>query len=282
MNAPGGITRPPPSEEDEFTDAGFEQAYVGYLVELQELEGNERRTALADWVRTGWFSACGFLLEGWQGALHREAWRYHRADLEASTPGKTWNEASREDGRATINRLLGAEGWQHSHYATFPFRLIWTQEDEPWIGAAVGCMPLLDAEMLGAWEHIDIRAVILWNPKTKRTRMLGDEEQPSHLILPQPMPDTLDVFTDTGAFFGAWAKLRASYAAMAKLHQLPESRDGHLPGALVIGGIDKARFPIHATSTLVARPPLSRGKLRDAVIRSANLPQVKEAVGANG
>lgn len=269
----------PPREEAEDDTLG---TFVALLEELRDLEGHDRRDALAEWVRSAWWTPCGMILEGWQGELHREAYRCLSADLEADIPGRRWNQADYSAGRDTIARLLGAEGFKHRLYATLPFRLIWTQEDEPWIGGAIGCPPALDAEKYGAWEHIDIRHVILWNPKTNQTRLLGDEEQPSHLVMPEPVPPELEVFSDTRAFFSAWARQRAAYAGMAQLHQLPESRDGHLPGALVVGSIEKVRFPIHAADTLVARRPLSRAALRNAVLRSANLPKIEEASVAHG
>lgn len=268
------------AEIDEGVD--FEAALVRLMSDLNELEGTERRDALLGWVRSDWWSPTLMICEDWQGKVAREAWRVLKAELDASTPGKAWHEADHAASRVTINRLLGADGWKAGHYATFPFRMIWTQEDEPWIGAAIGCPPILNAVKLGAWEHIDIRCVILWNPKSGETRLFGDEGQRAHLILPEPAPETLDVFTDTRAFFSAWARQRASFAAMTQLHGLIESPDGHLPGALVIGGIDKVRFPRDAANALVARPPLTRGALRDAVLRSANLPRIEEARVAHG
>lgn len=265
--------------EMDSADDGVLCTFVALMEELQELEGIDRREALTGWVRTDWFSGCGLLLEGWQGALHREAWRYHRADLEAETAGKAWRDAGHEAGRSTIERLLGVEGSGWARYAAYPFRIVWTQEDEPWIGGAVGCEPLLDARAMMRWAHIDIRHVILWNPKTGKTRLYGDAQRAT-LILPEPLPDTLDVYTDTLAFFRAWARRRAHFASVRRAHGLTEDRDGHLPGALAIGGIDRVRFPHHVAATLVAQPPLSRSALSNAVLRSANLPVVKEAGGA--
>lgn len=271
MNAQAAVT-----DDDAWSDAEFCATFVGWMEQLNALEGSERHQALSEWAGGNMFSACGFLLEGWQGKLHREAWRCREVDLSAETPGKAWDDADYKAGQETTARLLGVSGWKDRFYVAFPFRTVWTQEDEPWIAGAVGCPPLLEAEKMRYWSHLDIRHVIFWNPKTGAARLDDEAADTSHVILPEVRGDELTVYADIRAFFSAWARQRGQYH-FARGSGWPENRDGHLPGALIIGEPRKVRWPVHAAPTLIAGPGIDRDTLNNMVLRSANLPQVLEA-----
>lgn len=268
--------------EDERDEGGVDDAgaahdyFMGLLEHLNGLEGADRHVQLSEWASSRWFSACGFLLEGWQGALHREAWRCRRADLDHESPAKAWNDAPWAAGQATTARLLDAEDGPVVFYMVFPFRTIWTQEDEPWIAGAVGCPPILDAEQAATWSHLDIRHVILWNPKTGEARLDNEAPRTSHVIIPRNSGSELVVYGDVGAFFSAWAKRRLAYRMTVTLHGFPEDVDGHLPGALIIGDPALARWPLDSAESLTVGPGLTRAQLREMVVRSANLPRIFE------
>lgn len=277
MNAPAAAI----DDDEAWSDAECTETFVGWMEQLNALEGPERHAALSDWAGGNMFSACGFLLEGWQGKLHREAWRRREADLDAATPGKAWNDADYKAGQETTARLLGVSGWKDSFYAAFPFRTLWTQEDEPWIAGAVGCPPLLDPAKMRYWSHLDIRHVIYWNPKTGAARLDDEAPNTSHVVLPEVRDDELTVYADVRAFFSAWARRRGDHRYI-RSEGWAENRDGHLPGALIMGDPRKVRWPIHCAGTLIAGPGIDRNTLSNMVLRSANLPRILEASVGRG
>ena len=274
MNALGTL---PIEEEIDDTGANIE-AFVCMLEELRDLEGSERDEALVGFASSPFFSACGFLLLGWQGELHREAFDRLNAALAIESPGKRWWDADHNTGRETIERLLGCT--TAAGYASYPFRTVWTDEDEPWIAGAVGGPPVFSNEYL-YWNHLRIRHVILWNPKTNETRIDGEAPSQTSVVLPQVSPGEIKIYADTRRFFTDWAKGRALFAAkFAK--EFPECQDGRLPGALIVGDHGKARWPVHYADTLIAGPGITQPALRDMVLRAANLPVIAGGEGGRG
>lgn len=274
MNAPIRLT-PEPDEQDGAHTVETLLAVIDAIAAIEDPRA--RHDELIAWARSDLWHSGGMFLEGKAGAMHREAAAALKGEYETATPAKRWYDAGTETGRASIRRLLGQEG-DDGFYATAPFRTM--QDDgETLIGAAVGCQPLLDARAFGAWLHIDIADVILWNPRTNKARLAGDHHSAPALITPWVPFDRLVVYADPLAFFRAWAAERAE---TIKRHRtwatsIHEARDGGLPGALAIGRLDRMPWlSIHAP-TLLSGPGVSKRDLSAAVLSAAHLPSVAEA-----
>ena len=244
-----------------------------------------RDDALVAWARAPAFAACGMLLEGWQGELHREAHAALRHAMDADTPGMAWRRADARRGRASILRALRVDAADPaSFYATFPLRILNTAEDECWIAAAAGC-PRLFGATCDPCPELDISDVILWNPSTGALRLLGEAACSSTIILPYLVGAGLErrviVYADPAAFFRAWADRRAEVWGRRRAvvdrkwtHGVTEHFDGGLPGALIIGDLGKVRLPLD-TSVLEAGPGVDARRLSQQVYRRADLPRVQ-------
>lgn len=274
-----------PRPVDEELDA--EATLVSIMAEMNALEGQERYGALLQWARSEWWSPILMMCEGDQGKMAREAWRTLKAELDADTPARRWAKSDIGAGRASIKRLLCPEAASGADYACLPFRIYWTQEDEPWIAGAVGCPPVFDLERLKRWEHLDISDVILWNPKSNAVQLAGDAGR--SLIQPYCPDGAIQVYDHDGRFFRAWAANRLATWALGQkkqrgewLHPVTEPRDGGLPGVLAIGGIERQQWSSLCAEKLIAPVGADPRVLRRAVIASANLPRIEEAARANG
>ncbi len=150
-------------------------------------------------------------------------------------------------------------------YACYPFRIV-QYEGATWIGGAIGCPRLMDRP--GAWGPTDVIDLILWNPKTGKSKVAGET---TFLCEPQPCEE-LTVYADPKAFFRAWAERRAE-AVMRRdmIPRMPDSDDSWLPGAFVTGSLARIRWPAWAR-TIRAGPGVDAKQLRSSVLR--NSPRV--------
>lgn len=209
------------------------------------------------------------------------------AALKEDTPAKRWEEAGHATGRASIIRMLGLEGYAHADYATMPFRVLVAADGSPRIACAIGCPPIYDRDRVLDWTHLDIREVLLWEPRQNRIDVAGDEGC-SHLILPDVQDDRLTVFADPRAYLRAWAGRRIRIAEQGSrrargecLHPVSEGTDGGLPGALIIGEPVQPGWHRVTAKTVVAGAGTDKATLFKAAVASANLPRFEEMAGAD-
>jgi hypothetical protein len=244
------------------------RALVQYI---DALDGSDRHDALIEFSRSDWLGhGILMLLEDEIGRISREAWKALTRLLNRPTLAKRWNDARYALGRPSIARLTGVAAHPASGFATAPFRTMLSDSGETVIGGAVGYYRAFDYESVRNWHHIDIEAVILWDPR--RNTVEADE----HIILPAYY-DELVVYSDPRAFFTAWATARCDLLERRK--RMPdlvrESPDNELPGALVIGDLAAINWAGLGASKLKAGPGTDRAALSRAVLRSARLPVVE-------
>jgi hypothetical protein len=258
-----------------------ERALVALLEQLRDAPAEERHSALLEWARSPLWHCAGMLLEGWQGQLHREAYRALKQALQADTPGRRWDMLDHRVGRASIIRLLGLSGDAGpALYASAAFKT-WIDDDaRTWIAGAIGAPPLFDADRLLDWRHLDIRDVILWDPRTNEAMLAGEHADVSQYVLPDVVPPRLTVWGDCGAYFRAWAAGRVRIGKLAEArgrgewaHPISEPGDGGLPGALLIGEWMRATWPHPRTETIAAGPGMTAAELHAAAHRAARLPR---------
>lgn len=194
------------------------------------------------------------------------------ADATAKSP---WLSTPYRRGRANICRALRIDPTDPTAgYATAPFVVI-DHDGETWIAGAVG---------FTVFSHGEIADLILWQPQTQRIRIFGEAANAAILITPFQTEPELTVFADGFAFFRAWADRRAAFyarrqAARETMHAIipTEPADGNLPGALVVGNLDKIQWRDTGASTLLAGPGVDPKTLQRAVLRSARIPRVAAA-----
>jgi hypothetical protein len=259
------------------------EKFIAYIEELDALADPDRGPLLLKFARSHRFHPAGMMLEGWQGALHREAYQILRASLDRDTPGRAWDLAFNVADRRTICRALKIDpAEQGAFYATFPFRIV-RDGDKAWIAGAIGCQRALDPNSVRDWRHTDVSDVILWNPRTGHVQLAGDPS--ATLIEPADYANgRYNIYGDGFAFFRAWADKRAEIGAgiisakASNSHIIPvEPVDSGMPGALVIGDLDQVRWRDLNATVLVAGPGIDPQKLNRAIFRSARLPRVEAA-----
>lgn len=243
---------------------------------INALAGWERHEELVTFARSRLFMAPGLLLDGVPGAIHREAWQALKRDLAADTPARRWDQAGHRRGRDSIKRLLGAENWPA--YATVPFRTLDTDHG-PRIAAAVGGDRPLTRGRIDVHGFLDITDVLLWEPRSNSIA-IADEPDAARLIMPSEdnRADRLTVYRDPFAFLRDWVARRVEVLALYQGgHKHFETRDGCLPGALVIGDLERIPWHKMRVPALVTGPGLDRRALSRAVYRAHQLPPVLEA-----
>lgn len=254
---------------------------VDMLAYFRDYDGPDRHVVLSRWARSDLWGAPLMLCEGWQGKVAREAYDALQHDLSADTPGKAWNAADFRIGRASIHRLLGIGVEAGCAYASAPFRTI-EHDGQSWIGGAIG-------EVVGniRWTHLDIRDVILWNPRTGETRLFGDAPGQATLVRPDECGGDVAVYGDPQAYFAAWAarrlntaKLMTAKARGTWAHPVAEPRDGNLPGILVIGAIDQPEWSYVHARRLTADQSVNQHDLHRALSASRNMPLIEGVSGA--
>lgn len=261
-----------------------ERALVDLMAQLRALPDDEAPDALRWFVRSPWWHPMLMLCEGWQGQVARRAYALLRRDLDVESPGRRWESIDPAAGRSSIVRLLGLEDHAARYYAADAFK-VWRDDDgRDWIAGAVGSRPWSDADRLAGWYHLDIRDVILWDPRTNDARIVGEHSSVSAFIMPDHATTKLRVWGDCGAYFRAWASARAAIGVLMHRrssgewkHPIAEAADGGLPGALLIGDYNRARWPCVGTTNIVAEAGVSVAELHFAVARATGMPNFERA-----
>lgn len=203
-------------------------------------------------------------------------------------PGAIWQaaklaQAGAPERLAAMCRALGANpDDRRAFYATLPFApLEWG--GRWWFAIADRPPPTIGTvAQIVSWSPEDIDAVVLFDPKTGKTREL-DERAPE-LMRPAAEEDGMVVYADARRFVADWMRARAS--AMTGVTQLaPSDRealtepfDGYMPGALAVGGLDACRWRPHELPGRVRAADEAAAKtIRRLIRRDANLPTVSVA-----
>lgn len=259
-----------------------EAELVQFMADVRDAPDEDRHATLLWWARSPYWSPILMMCGGWQGKIARNAARALKRELAADTPGKRWNGLPHDVGRASIERLLGMRDHPSHIYACAAFRT-WIDDDgRSWIAGAVGAPPIL-SRGISDWLHLDISDVVLWDPRTNETRLVGEHQSTANFVLPEIVDLRVTLWADGGAFFRAWAARRARKADLFRAvsngkwkHPVMEDRDSGLPGGLVIGDIGRARWPSDAlsgVSAVTAGPGLTHAELHHCAVRSANFPR---------
>jgi len=267
-----------------------EKALVEFWAQIRDVEDEHRHQTLVWFARSPWWHPAGMLLLDWQGKLHRDAWRALKRELDADTPANRWYKLPYDTGRESIHRLLGVGEHAARVYAAAAFKA-WSDDDGRfWIAGAVGAPPIFGTPReLNDWRHLDIRDIVLWDPRTNEGRLVGEHHSTALIVLPDLLDTSVTVWGDAGAFFKAWAAKRARFgevrrvtAARKGAAQLTEPSDGGLPGALVIGDIGRLHWPHVAVETVHAGPGMTPAELHFAAVRAASLPRFEGFRGGRG
>lgn len=198
------------------------------------------------------------------------------------TPGDIWHSTPYSHHRKAIFKALRVDPSDPSAgFACACFRVI-ADDGVTYIAGAVGCPPHSDLERFINWTPDDISNVILWNPRTNDTRILGEARSQTVLISPESREGMITVYQDAFAFFRAWCERRAEFIVRRQgvitngwLHPMPEPRDSFIPGALVVGDLAKVKeWPRLSEATLIPGPGVSEDDLKKSVWRSAEIPTV--------
>jgi hypothetical protein len=120
--------------------------------------------------------------------------------------------------------------------------------------------------------------VVLVDPETRRTTLLGDPSPT--IIAPSPQPDTLAVFTDGLKWLRAWADERVIFFehrrdAIARSRIVP-TFSGQPPAALAIGPVAKVPWARLYAKTIKADFEHAKA-IKRAIFRAADLPTVEAA-----
>lgn len=210
-------------------------------------------------------------IEGWNAlvsVVHSRA---------KDTPAKTWWDAEALH-PATFRALRIDRADFAAAYAVHPFRLA-RIDGKPLILAAHPA-PLI----LGPVDddHLNIEAVIAWNPVDNRAFVLGDE---TPQLVGALSDDAPTLFASPFAFFRAWLEARAAFAMLrsqlvGKDWMARPTEHGTAPGALMIGAIDAIRWnPASLPRDLVCvgADPM---QINRAILRAARLPRVSNSMKA--
>lgn len=193
--------------------------------------------------------------------------------LNKDTPAKRWWDC--EPYHPAIARALKVNRQQTGGvYALAPFRL-WNDGERYLILAAYPCPRILGPIDM---DHLDIEAVLAWNPITDEAHILG-EAQPA-LFGANGEPDqSFTLYQSTRAFLTDWAINRAhAYVRVSELRKNrwsdAEDRDTP-PGALVIG--DPKKVDLTKLPREFAAQGFDIAELNRTIIRQARLPRAHSA-----
>lgn len=194
---------------------------------------------------------------------------------EPSGPGEAWLNAN--PNKAPVCRALKIDPADPvAAYATLPFTLMRDTEDRMCIAGAVGAWRVFSPLQ---WTPEHVAAVVLWDPLSGALSLYGDTG--TALVTPFRPEPRLTIYADGFAFFRAWADRRAAtwtaLASAAQLHRTAhaEPADSDIPGALVIGDLNRIDWLSADATVLVAGPGIDAKQLNRAVIRSARLPRIE-------
>lgn len=204
--------------------------------------------------------------------------RYHGDEAEAGLlpraawPVDLWRKARWQ--HDAVNRVLDfPPDLPGAGFALFPFRL--SKVDDVYKILAAWPCPRTTGPNIDL-THDRIEAVLSWCPESNRLEVLGD---------PQPqLVGSLDGYFGPGALFGQpraffqqWAADRARFFNFMRCtrqfdaHPVPIEPD-LVPGMLIVGPVNKVRWPIGAMPPVVNCIGVSPSLARGAFLQSLRLP----------
>lgn len=190
--------------------------------------------------------------------------------LSKETPGKAWWRA-RAMHDAVFRALRIDRHELGAIYAAIPFRLA-RIDDKPVILAAYPA-PRCFAPIDENW--LNIESVLAWDPVGGGTFIMGDPDGRAFGALDD---GANQMHTDPLTFFQTWASRRAAFAVKrqalsAKAWTTPPSEHDEIPGALLIGALDKVKFNPAAMPQHIECVGLDPRDLNRAILRAARLPR---------
>lgn len=187
------------------------------------------------------------------------------------TPAALWHAANaRRDDTATA-RALGFDRAKlpDAWYALLPFVLVDTDDGHVVAAAVEPELPLTLSQNEGIVHALltfageDVSGLPSHDPTTGpgddaaifsldargRIAFLGDRTTSALYVPPHRGDEAVQLFTDGATFFRAWVAARVRWMQQRRavrrdsLADLPERRDGCVPGALLIGDAQAVRWP---------------------------------------
>lgn len=195
--------------------------------------------------------------------------------LEKDTPAKMWWDLPVWH-PATGRALRIDRSQDGGAYAVLPFRL-GRIDDRPVILVAYPC-PLFLSNCTDV-DWLDIEDVIAWDPVHDSATVIGD---PAPQLVGRLSEDANQIHASPRAFFQAWAIRRAAFAVqwqslVGKTWASPPTERDEVPGALVVGDIDRVTLAPSLLPTHIESVGIDPKTVNRAIMRSARLPRVTGA-----
>lgn len=203
----------------------------------------------------------------------------YERETERMSPAKRWFHAPTD--RAPVYRALRLDPADPAApYAVLPFRLAKNDEDQWRIFAAWPCPLTFCPAGEDNWtgdDWLGIEHVISWDPNRDTAELVGDSD--SMLVGTLDEADKANtIYASPRTFFQGWAIRRAQYlttrqTTAAHWSVPPRERD-EVPGALLIGDLDKIRLRTADLPAHIETQGIDPKALNRAIIRAAQLPRV--------
>lgn len=194
--------------------------------------------------------------------------------LRKECPGKVWFDC--EATHPAIARALRIDpGQDGAIYAMAPFRL--AKIEERFVILAAYPAPLVFGTPTPDW--FEIEAVIAWEPNADVATVLGDD-------VPQLVgtlsDDANQIHSSPRAFFQTWAMRRAQFAIQrqayaGKAWHTPPVETDLIPGALMVGPVNKIRWNPAAMPPHIECVGVDPREVNKAILRAAYLPRASAA-----
>lgn len=187
-------------------------------------------------------------------------------NIEAETPARLWWHLPRD--KTIAARALHIDpGDPEAWFALLPFRYHKDRrEGEPTRHLILAAYPAPDL----AEDWFNVQTVLAWEPSTNKVEAMGND-MPQ--LVGRLSDDDNSVFSDPLAFFVAWARQRAGYIYARKAQPgysgaIPDL----VPGALIVGDIDRIRWPIHSMPRRFTCQGADPKEINRAILKFAKLP----------
>lgn len=190
------------------------------------------------------------------------------------TPGKTWWHA--EAMHPAIFRALRLSSTEEGAiFAAVPFRL---HRPTKRILVAFPCPRIFAPNDDDDW--LGIESVLSWDPVTDSAEIMGEPGPALAGIVPHDA-ETLEVHTSPFAFLRTLAEARAQWIVRRHMvggdwRRKPAEPD-LTPGLLLIGSVDKVRWPIRIMPENITCHGLDPKALNRAMLRQARIPRAVSA-----
>lgn len=196
---------------------------------------------------------------------------------EKDSPGKVWWYS--EVVHPAIYRALRIDRADYgATFAAAPFRLHRGDQGTR-ILAAFPCPRILAPHDNDDW--LEIETVLSWNPVDDTVEVLGD---PSPALVGADLYglDRLDLYASPFAYFRAEAEARAQWLTAwqrieSNWRQRPTEPRHYADAMLLIGSVDKVRWPISSMPDSVAAHGIDAKALNAAMLRQARIPRAVAA-----